>query len=98
MSSSSSACVIGHIAVKDPEKWAEYCRRVPGTLEPWRAELVFRGKQVDAFSGSHAYTDTVVLRFPDAESARAWHASDAYQALIPLRRQAADVLLMGYTA
>lgn len=96
MSSKSSACVIGHIAVKDAGKWAEYCRRVPGTLAPWGAELVFRGKQVDAFHGEHGYTDTVVLRFADVEAARGWHASAAYQALIPLRTQAADVLLLGY--
>jgi uncharacterized protein (DUF1330 family) len=41
-------------------------------------------------------TDTVVLRFPDAESVAGWHCSAAYQALIPLRREAAEVLLVSY--
>jgi hypothetical protein len=39
-----SACVIGHITVKDEEKWAQYRAQVPATLAPWGAELLFRGK------------------------------------------------------
>ena len=41
-----TAYVIGHITVKDAEKWAEYRSRVPATLEPWRAEVVLRGRKV----------------------------------------------------
>ncbi len=93
-----AAYVIGHISIKDPEKWAAYRSQVPATLAPWNAELVFRGKRMAVFSGEHPHTDTVVLRFADADSARAWFASPAYQALIPLREQAADVVLIGYEA
>lgn len=90
----SHACVIGHIAIKDAEKWGEYRNQVPATLAPWGAELLLRGKLADVFSGTHTQGDTVVIRFPDLAAARAWHASAAYQALIPLRRQAADVTLL----
>ena len=90
------AYVIGHITVKDPEKWAEYRRQVPATLAPWGAELVFRGRTVAVLSGDHAFTDTVVLRFPDTAAIRNWYDSAAYQALIPLRQQAADMVLVGY--
>ena len=93
-----AAYVIGHISIKDPEKWAAYRSQVPATLAPWNAELVFRGKRMAVFSGEHPHTDTVVLRFADADSARAWFASLAYQALIPLREQAADVVLISYEA
>jgi uncharacterized protein (DUF1330 family) len=90
----SHACVIGHIAIKDADKWIEYRNQVPATLAPWGAELLLRGKLADVFSGTHTQTDTVVIRFPDLAAARAWHASAAYQALIPLRQQAADVTLL----
>ena len=90
----SHACVIGHITIKDAGKWSEYRGKVPATLEPWGAELLLRGRLADVFSGQHAHTDTVVIRFPDLAAARGWHASAAYQALIPLRRQAADVTLL----
>jgi uncharacterized protein (DUF1330 family) len=91
-----SAYVIGHITVKDDEKWAEYRRQVPATLEPWGAELLFRGRRTDVLAGEHAHADTVVIRFPDRDAVQGWYGSDAYQALIPLRTEAADIVLISY--
>lgn len=90
------AYVIGHITVKDKAKWSEYRRRVPATLEPWGAELVFRGTLASVLSGNHVHNDTVVIRFPDLEAINSWYASPEYQALIPLRREAADMELLSY--
>ena len=47
----SEAYVVGHITVKRPEQWDEYRARVPATLAPWGAELVFRGQQRPALAG-----------------------------------------------
>jgi uncharacterized protein (DUF1330 family) len=88
------AYVIGHIAIKDPAKWAEYRGQVPATLAPFGGELLFRGRLAVTLAGNHAHTDTVAIRFADLAAANAWHASPAYQALIPLRQQAADVTLL----
>ena len=92
-----SACVIGHITVRDEDKWAQYRARVPATLAPWGAELLFRGQRAAVFSGAHAHTDTVVIRFPDAAAVDGWYQSAAYQALIPLRQQAADLDLVVFS-
>ena len=89
-----SACVIGHITVKDADKWAQYRAQVPATLAPWGAELLFRGQLAGVIAGQHAHTDTVVIRFPDVAAVDGWYNSPAYQALIPLRRQAADLDLV----
>lgn len=94
----TQAYVVGHIAVRDAQKWAQYQASVPATLAPWGAELVFRGRQAAAFSGELPYTDIVVIRFADEASAQGWFSSTAYQALLPLRAQAADVLLLSYEA
>ncbi|MDE2611961.1 MAG: DUF1330 domain-containing protein [Burkholderiales bacterium] len=94
----SHAYVVGHIAVKDEARWAEYRSRVPQTLAPWGAELVFRGTRVAALGGAQPHPDIVVIRFASAADADAWFASPAYQALIPLRLQAADVVLSCYEA
>lgn len=91
-----TAYVIGHITVKDGDKWVEYRSRVPGTLAPWGAELVLRGKRIAVLSGEHSHTDTVVIRFPDQESVANWYNSAAYQELIPLRTQAADMELVSF--
>ena len=90
------AYVIGHITVKDAEKWAQYRSQVPATLAPWGAQLIFRGTTALVLSGEHPHTDTVVLSFPDVKAVRRWHESAAYQALIPLRTQAAEVVLVGF--
>ncbi len=90
------AYLIGHITVKDPEKWQEYRGRVPGTLEPWNGELIFRGGLSAILSGDHSHSDTVVIRFPDLQALTAWHSSPEYQALIPLREEAADIDLLAY--
>ncbi len=88
------AYAIGHITVKCPERWAEYRARVPATLAPWGGVLVFRGRVAEVFSGEHPHSDTVVIRFPDLHALRGWHDSPEYQALVPLRREAADVVLL----
>jgi len=92
-----SACVIGHITVKNAEQWAQYRALVPATLAPWGAELLFRGQLAGVIAGQHAHTDTVVIRFPDLASINGWQQSAAYQALIPLRQQAADLELLSFT-
>ncbi len=91
-----SAFVIGHISVKDPERWAEYRSKVPATLLPWGAELVLRGNRTAVLCGEHKHTDTVVIRFPDTDAVTRWYDSTAYQALLPLRALAAEVDLVSY--
>jgi uncharacterized protein (DUF1330 family) len=94
----SNAYVVGHITVKNEEKWAAYRAQVPATLEPWGAELVFRGKQAVAFAGTNPHPGIVVIRFPNVNAANAWFDSPAYQALIPLREQAAEMVLLSYAS
>jgi uncharacterized protein (DUF1330 family) len=92
------AYLVGNVTVTSPEHWAEYTRQVPATLAPWGAELMFRGKQVAALAGESPHPDIVVIRFPDVAAVNGWFSSAAYQALIPLREQAARVVLISYEA
>ena len=102
MSVKSSDCAkpaaygIGHITVRDPDKWALYREKIVPTLEPWNATLIFRGNKVRVLGGEHKHTDTVVIQFPDLDSLSGWYDSAAYQAIIPLRKEAADVDLIAY--
>ena len=92
------AYVVGQVTVKDEGKWAEYRSKVPATFGPWGGEAVLRGKQFAALSGQCPHADVVVLRFPDAVALKGWFESPAYQALIPLRDAAAEVVLTAYEA
>ncbi len=90
--------VIGHLTVKDPRKWAEYRAKVPATLEPFGGEVLLRGRRLAVLAGEHEHTDAVTIRFPDAAAAQGWYDSPAYQALIPLRNEAADMVLISYAS
>ena len=92
------AYIIGHITIKDAAKWADYCSKVPTTMAAWAANSYFAARRRACCSGAHPHADTVVARFPDAAALAAWHDGAAYQALIPLRTAAADVVLISYDA
>ena len=88
--------VIGRIRIRDTAKWILYRDGVAATLVPFDGAVVARGHDAWILTGASDETDMVVLRFPSRADADAWYASDAYQALIPLRDQAADVTIVGY--
>ncbi|MBA2722319.1 MAG: DUF1330 domain-containing protein [Methylibium sp.] len=96
MTQTPSAFVIGSIRIKDADKWAQYHASVPATLAIWQGEILLRGRRARLLSGDTSHTDTVVIRFPDAAAAEGWYRSAAYAALIPLREEAAEVLLVSY--
>lgn len=91
-----SACIVGHVTVKDAGKWAEYCSKVPATIIPWGGRLVLRGQTNTVLAGAHTHTGVVIIQFPDAKAVAGWHNSPAYQALIPTRQQAVDLVLVSY--
>jgi len=96
MNQKINAYLIGHITIKDPEKWAEYRSRVGATIAPWGGDLVCRGKWISTLCGEHNHTNALVIRFPDSDAVSSWYNSPDYQALIPLREQAADMVLEIY--
>ena len=92
----TGACIVGRVKVKDAAMWDAYRRGIPATLMPWNATLVARGSGPLVLAGASDETDMVVIRFPDRAAIQGWYASAAYQALIPLREDAADVVIVAY--
>ncbi len=88
--------IIGHITIKNHEKWEEYKSKLPATLEPWDTKLLFRGKLDSILSGNHNHKDTVVIQFPTLQAVKDWHDSTAYQEIVPIREAAANVDLLMY--
>lgn len=93
-----SAYLIGQIKVKDEGLWQEYVAGVTESLVPFEAEILFRGKLLDVLAGQHDKDLVVVIAFPDSLILDRWFTSDKYQTLIPLRDQAADVVITTYQA
>jgi len=91
-----SAYLIGHITIKNPAKWQTYVEGVRKSLMPFEAEIVFRGKLATVLAGEHPHENTVVIKFSDQPTLQNWYQSDSYQALIPNRDEAADVVIISY--
>jgi len=91
-----AAYLIGHITVKDPDLWQEYTAGVKKSLGPFEADVVFRGQRAAVLAGEHSYQQCVVIKFSDQDSLQKWYNSDTYQALIPTRDKAADVVIISY--
>lgn len=90
------AYLIGHMTIKDPAQWAIYVEGVKKSLLPFAAEVLFRGRQTAVLAGEPPYPLTVVIRFADDATLQAWYRSADYQALIPIRDRAADVVIAAY--
>lgn len=81
------AYVIVGVDVTDPGAYTAYTREVPLTLEPYGGRFIVRGGHYEVIEGAWDPDRIVVLEFPDAARAHAWHASPAYQAILPIRHQ-----------
>lgn len=91
-----SAYVIVHATIKDPAKMKTYAVDSAETLAPFGGEFVFRGDVAQVLTGAHDHQRAAVLRFPDQAAVKSWYSSPAYQALIPNRDEAADMVFIGY--
>lgn len=88
--------LVGHIAVKDDRLWQQYVSGVQASLAPFESKVLFRGQLVSVLAGKHEHDLVVVIEFPDQATLDSWFFSESYQALIPLRDQAADVVITTY--
>ncbi len=91
-----SVMLVGRVQVKDSDIWHNYVTGVGKSLEPFKAKTVFRGRQFEDIAGRTSYSDIVLIEFRDRETAVNWFKSSAYQALIPIRKLAADVQISLY--
>ena len=82
------------VKVKDPEKLKVYVSQVGATMAPHGGKMVARGKVAKQISGEVKHQIEAIFEFPSADAIDAWYASDAYQALIPNRDEAAYVTIV----
>lgn len=91
-----SAFLVFHGTVNSADKFGDYAKGVPPTLQPFDGEIFLRGKANKVLAGDHRQKIVAMLKFPDLEKAHSWYESDAYQALIPTRDEAADITAISY--
>jgi len=82
------------VQVKNPEKLQVYVSQVGATMAPHGGKMVARGKVAKQLSGEVKHQIEALFEFPSAEAIDTWYESDAYQALIPNRDEAAYVTIV----
>lgn len=92
-----SALMISTINVKDPTKFQEYLTGTQQIAKRYGAEMLVRGK-ADRFltGGDSDHELVVVVRFPNIENLDRWYASEEYQALVPFRKEGAEMAMTSY--
>lgn len=76
-----AAHIVATVRIHDREKFGEYLKAVAGVAEKYGGEYVLRGKVAEVLEGDVDPAElVVVLRFADAEKARAYVNSPEYQA------------------
>lgn len=91
-----SAFFIATVTVKNAEKYQEYAVKSKETFDAFGAAIIARGKYAGTLVGDAQHQAAAIVKFPDLEHLDSWHDSDAYQALIPLRDEAADFTITKY--
>ncbi len=92
-----SALMIANINVKNPKIFQEYLAKTKEVAAPYGAKLLFLGSYERALTGDDQdHGMTVIVQFPSLEKIHAWFESDAYQPLIPLREEGADIKMVSY--
>ena len=93
-----AAYLIGQIKVRNQDLWQEYVTGVRESLAPFEAKTLFRGTLLEVLAGEQDKDLVVVIKFAEQSVLNDWFTSEKYQSLIPLRDEAASVVITTYQA
>ena len=85
-----SAYLIAEITIHNPDEYEQYKTMVQPTLEQYGGRYLARGGNVEILEGMREPRRSVLIKFPDAGSARAWWSSEEYAEAKRIRQAAAD--------
>jgi uncharacterized protein (DUF1330 family) len=76
-----SAYLIGHFTIEDMEGYERYRDAFPAIFSKYGGEIVAFDDDAPVLEGGIEKGRTVLLRFPDRQTALAWYQSPEYQAI-----------------
>ena len=83
-----AAYIIVDVEITDPDRYQQYVKRVPATLEPFGGRFIVRGGQAANLEGGWQPKRIVVLQFDSIEQATGWWSSEIYREPKALRQSA----------
>jgi uncharacterized protein (DUF1330 family) len=90
MKNKKTAFFIFDSKITNVEALAPYIEKVEATYKAFGGKMIVQGGELEVVEGSAPQGIIVVLRFDNMEKAKAWYASDSYQAIISYRHAGAQ--------
>ncbi len=87
--------MIANISIRDRQEYSRYEAGFMDIFARYAGELLAVSDDPEIVEGEWPFTRAVVIRFPDAEKARAWYDSPEYQALAEHRWRASTGNIIG---
>ena len=91
-----SALLVVHANIKNTDKLAQYSQQAAKTLSEFNAAIKNKGQLNQVLHGEHDFQSIALIEFPDLESIKNWYQSESYQALLPIRNEAAEMVFTSY--
>ena len=88
----SPAYAVALVNVKDTDKMAEYISQAAPLIKAYGGKVIAKGQVQTLLAGNLKAEAIAVAEFPNGKTIDNFYNSVAYQAIIPLRDQAADVV------
>ena len=85
-----SAYVISDITVKNPEKYEDYKKLAPPTIQTYSGKYLARGGRAEKLEGNWEPDRIVILEFESVAKAKKWIDSPEYREARALRHQNAS--------
>jgi uncharacterized protein (DUF1330 family) len=67
-----------------------YLDRIDATLAPFGGRFIVHGPAIERVEGDWPDGDLIVIGFPSIDQLKAWYASEAYAAIMPLHTEHAE--------
>ncbi len=80
-----SAFAIVQINVTNKEKYQEYLNQVTPTVQKFNGDYIVRAGKFKVMLGEWNYSRTVVVKFPDYQTALNWYNSKEYKPIKKIR-------------
>lgn len=84
-----AAYVIAEVQVTDAERYEDYRKLVPASVEWYGGRFLVRGGRAELLEGDRDPQRMVILEFESFERAKAWWASEEYREARDLRQRTA---------
>lgn len=82
------AYILADVEVTDPAGYEPYRPLAAASIARFGGRFLVRGGAAELLEGSPAPNRTVVIEFPDIETARRWYRSEEYQSALKIRQAA----------